>query len=106
MVDEPLWHIGRTASLRWAKSSCGSGTATVFHAGNGQTFAVNPLGLALLQALERNPLTQAGLFDALIERSLLPRSPEGARQLSQALRQLHSSAIINRAWQDDPRGVA
>lgn len=106
MVNEAFWHIGKTASLSWGKLPGLPEVATVFHSGNGQTFAVDPLGCALLKTLENGPMTQSRILDELAAQSVLPPNQEGHRQLSQALRQLHTSAIINRTWQDDERSAA
>jgi PqqD family protein of HPr-rel-A system len=75
--------------------------ATVFHSGNGQTFAVDPFGREMLRLLESRPMTQAQLLTALVEKDLLTSDQEGRQRLSNAMRQLHASAIINRHWPSD-----
>jgi PqqD family protein of HPr-rel-A system len=103
LADQTLWHVGRTVSLSWAEFPDQPDVAAVFHSGNGQTFAVDAFGREMLRLLESGPMTQFELFTALVKTSLLTPDQEGRQQLSNAMRQLHASAIISRHWpSDDP----
>lgn len=98
MSYESQWHIGRDIGLSWTRFPNDSNVVAAFHSGNGQTFALDTFGQAILKRLELGPMTESELFSALVEKSVLPPNQEARQRLSQALRQFHLNAIISRCW--------
>lgn len=103
MSHEPLWHVGRNIDLSWTHFPGDGNIVAAFHSGNGQTFALDAFGQAILKLLELGPMTQSQLFSALVEKSLLPADQQGRQRLAQAVRQFHLNAIISRCWHSADR---
>ncbi len=94
--DTFLWGISHSTRLNWARHE--GEPSLVFHSGSGQTVALDPLGEAVLSALQDTPQTQFELHQKLFEQALLTRSEQDARRLFGVLRALFDAALIDRQW--------